>query len=54
MDLCLNIGQETEKMAKARSNASGGGSEAACAQYSRAHEIFERLRAAGKLTARWL
>ena len=50
-DLYLAIGQETEKMAKARSGASGEDSEAACALYSRAHEIFERLRAAGKLTA---
>jgi len=50
-DLYLAIGQETEKMAKARFGASGEGSEAACALYSRAHDIFERMRVAAKLTA---
>ena len=48
-DLYLTIGQETEK--QARSGATGEDSGAACAQYARAHKIFERLREAGKLTA---
>jgi eukaryotic-like serine/threonine-protein kinase len=48
-DLYLIIGQQTEK--QARSGATGEGSGAACAHYARAHEIFERLREAGKLTA---
>ena len=45
----LIIGQETEK--QARSGAAGEDSGAACAQYAKAHAIFERLREEGKLTA---
>jgi len=48
-DLYLTIGQQTEK--QARFGATGEDSGAACAQYAKAHAIFERLREAGKLTA---
>jgi tetratricopeptide (TPR) repeat protein len=47
-DLYLVIGQEKEKMARAAGSSAAGED---CDFFGRAHEIFERLRIEGKLTA---